>query len=435
MKMQFKILFSVAAFLLMGLAAMAQSGTTEEVPGDNFSLEGALELFKKSASPQEFEQLLNSPDSKVNNLDLNGDGQIDYIRVIDKTEGNVHDFILQDAISANESQDVAVIELEKRSDGSAVLQIVGDADIYGIETIIEPTSEVRVNAGTSTARTTVNVWAWPSVQYVYGPYYNPWVSPWYWGYYPGWYRPWRPIVWATWYPYWTPYRSYYAMCSWHRIGYANYIYRPYRATSVYVYNHNYNQINNFRSTSRSYQYSRGGYAHSNRYDNEHRWSRSNNGNHYGNGNGNNGNHYGNGNGNGNGNNGNHYGNGNGNNGNHYGNGNGNGNGNNGRTRSNYGRSRTDNNSNNNMTVNRGRTFSAPSTNTNRSYTPSSRGSSRSTSSPSFHRSQSSSPSFRSAPSPHFGSGPSTHVRSAPSSSPSRGGGGGHGGGGGFHRGH
>src|ERR1044071_7310806 len=220
MKTQFKILFSVAAFLLMGLAATAQSSTTEEVPGDNFSLEGALELFKKSASPQEFEQLLNSPDSKVNNLDLNGDGDIDYIRVVDKTQGNVHDFILQAVVSASESQDVAVIELEKRNDGTAVLQIVGDADIYGIETIIEPTSEVKVNAGTTTAQTVVNVSAWPSVQYVYGPYYNPWMSPWAWGYYPGWYRPWRPVVWASWYSYWSPYRPYYAMCRWHRIGYA-----------------------------------------------------------------------------------------------------------------------------------------------------------------------------------------------------------------------
>ncbi|MEJ0032887.1 MAG: hypothetical protein WDO15_22095 [Bacteroidota bacterium] len=29
---------------------------------------------------------MNSPDSKVNNLDLNGDGDIDYIRVTDKTK-------------------------------------------------------------------------------------------------------------------------------------------------------------------------------------------------------------------------------------------------------------------------------------------------------------------------------------------------------------
>ena len=269
MKTQFKFLFSAITFLLIGTVAVAgfQSDPAEEVPGDNFSLEGALELFKKSASPQEFEQLLNSPDSKVNNLDLNGDGEIDYVRVIDKNEGNVHAFILQAAVSTKESQDIAVIELEKRNDGSAVLQIVGDADVYGIETIIEPTEEVRVNAGASTARTVVNVWAWPSVQYVYGPYYNAWVSPWNWGYYPGWYRPWRPIAWQMYDPFWASYRPYYSVCYRHRVMYAPVIYRPYRATSVIVHNRHYTQINTFRNTSHGYRYDRSAGQNAHNYNN------------------------------------------------------------------------------------------------------------------------------------------------------------------------
>src|SRR4051794_22467493 len=84
-----------------------QSASTAQVPGDNFSLQGALELFKKSSSPEEFEQMLNSPDSKVNNLDLNNDNNIDYIKVIDHTGGNVHAFVLQAVISPTENQDVA----------------------------------------------------------------------------------------------------------------------------------------------------------------------------------------------------------------------------------------------------------------------------------------------------------------------------------------
>src|ERR1043165_9593825 len=100
MKTQFKFLLSAAIFLSGTMGALGFQSDPAEVPGDNFSLEGALELFKKSKSPEEFEQLLNSPDSKVNNLDLNGDGDIDYIRVVDKTQGNVHDFILQAVVSA-----------------------------------------------------------------------------------------------------------------------------------------------------------------------------------------------------------------------------------------------------------------------------------------------------------------------------------------------
>ncbi len=224
-----------------------------EVPGDNFSLEGALELFKKSDSPETFEKLLNSADSKVNNLDLNGDGYIDYIRVIDRNEGNIHAFILQAIISENESQDVAVIELEKLANGKAILQITGDADVFGIETIIEPTNEVRINAGTTTTRTVVNVWAWPSVQYIYSPYYTSvWISPWRWSYRPVWYRPWRPVAYYTYSPYWRPYRSYYSVCYTHRVAYAHQLYRPYRTTSVIVSNRHQERIHAYRSTRQDY---------------------------------------------------------------------------------------------------------------------------------------------------------------------------------------
>lgn len=274
MKTKFNSRLLAAVLFLSGIiAAAGQNNSREEVPGDNFSLEGALALFKQSTSPQDFEQLLNSPDSKVNNLDLNGDGDIDYIRVIDRNEGNIHIFALQAAISASEYQDVAVIELEKRSDGTAVLQIVGDADIYGIETIIEPTEEVRVNAGTTTTRSYVNVWAWPSVQYIYGPSYTVWVSPWRWSYYPAWYRPWRPLAWAVYDPYWAPYRPYYSLCYWHRVSYAPQFYRPYRTTSVVVYNRHYNTVSHFRSTRGSDYYANRGYHRNDRgsysrYDND-----------------------------------------------------------------------------------------------------------------------------------------------------------------------
>lgn len=237
--------------LVGGWTAVYAQQDRIEVPGDHFSLEGALELFKKSSSPEEFERLLNSPDSEVNNLDLNGDGDIDYIKVIDRNEDNVHAFILQAVISTSERQDVAVIELEKLSNGKAVLQITGDADVYGIETIIEPTEEVRINAGTSSMRTVVNVWSWPSVQYIYSPYYYGWISPWDWGYYPYWWSSWRPVTYYHYYSRWEPYRPYYSVCHTHRVVYAQQIYRPYRSTSVVVYDRHRTQITDYRS-SRQY---------------------------------------------------------------------------------------------------------------------------------------------------------------------------------------
>ncbi len=266
------------SFLMTGMTAVYAQDDRLEVPGDHFSLEGALELFKKSASPEEFERLLNSPKSEVNNLDLNGDGDIDYIRVIDRNEGNVHAFILQAVISDREVQDVAVIELEKLANGKAVLQITGDEDIYGIETIIEPTEEVRVNAGTSTSRVYVNVWAWPSVQYIYSPYYYGWSSPWSWGYYPTWWSPWRPVAYYYYYPRWDPYRPYYSVCYTHRIGYAQRLYRPYRSTSVIVYNRHQNQITTYRSRSNDLNRGRDGSRQGNSADPGDRYDRQRSGN-------------------------------------------------------------------------------------------------------------------------------------------------------------
>lgn len=263
-------------FFLSGCITVYSQADQREVPGDHFSLEGALELFKKSKSPEEFEQLLNSADSKVNNLDLNGDGYTDYIKVIDKNEGNVHAFILQAIVSEAESQDIAVIELGKSYDGKATLQITGDEDIYGIETIIEPTEEVRVNAGASTMRTIVNVWTWPSVRYVYSPYYSGWVSPWRWSMRPVWWSAWRPVAYYEYNPWWQPYRPYYSVCHTHRIVNAQRIYRPCRTTSVVVYHRHNTQIKHYRSNHDSYYHngpqrhndsrSRSDYGR-NRYDN------------------------------------------------------------------------------------------------------------------------------------------------------------------------
>lgn len=243
-------MLSVFALVVLGWMTSFGQAAEPEVPGDNFSLEGALELFKQSSSPEDFEKRLNSPDSKVNNLDLNGDGYIDYIRVHDRHEGNVHAFVIQAVVSERELQDVAVITLEKLANGKAVLQIIGDEDIYGIETIIEPTQEVRTYAGTQTNRTVVNVWSWPSVQYVYSPYYVGWASPWGWYRRPIWWRAWRPVTYVHYYPIWRPYYHHYSVCYTPRVVYARNLYRPHRSTSIIVHDRHYAQVDRYRSNYR-----------------------------------------------------------------------------------------------------------------------------------------------------------------------------------------
>lgn len=231
---------------------MAQDNASDStgLPGDNFDLQGALQMFKKASSPEEFEKLLNEQGNNVNNLDLNGDGEVDYIKVIDKADKDVHAFILQVPVSEKENQDIAVIELEKTGTASAVLQIVGDEDIYGEQTIVEPTDDGDdalingwnySNQSGPAAQTEyraagiiVNVWLWPSVRFVYAPGYRLWVSPWRWRHYPGWWRPWRPLAWHTWHPRRMVYHRGFVVVGTHRVVRAHAVYRPFRTTSVTV---------------------------------------------------------------------------------------------------------------------------------------------------------------------------------------------------------
>ena len=135
-----QLLLIFVCFAATTISAKAQEDSTG-MPGDNFSLQGALEMFKQSSSIEEFEKLINTENKNVNNLDLNGDGDIDYIKVIDKAGKDVHAFILQVAVSETENQDIAVIELEKTGDTTAMLQIIGDEEIYGEQVIVEASDE------------------------------------------------------------------------------------------------------------------------------------------------------------------------------------------------------------------------------------------------------------------------------------------------------
>lgn len=251
----------ISLMLTTGVKAQDETG----LPGDHFSLEGALEMFKKAGNPGEFEKMLNTKENGVNNLDLNEDGAIDYIRVVNKKDGNVQLFVLQALVSASESQDIAVIELEKTGDDHAVIQIVGDEDIYGVAKIIEPSADdlTAFNDGVITDRPhgpnaafapsglVVNVWFWPTVRFVFAPHYECWVSPWRWYHYPAWWDPWRPLSWHAYHPICYRYQPYYVVVHTHRIYHAPRMYRPMRVYAPSVYHRNRVVVNNYRTNYRN----------------------------------------------------------------------------------------------------------------------------------------------------------------------------------------
>jgi hypothetical protein len=150
--------------------------TTEA--GENLDLQAVMELFKEAETIEDFEKALNDSSNEVNNLDLNEDGEVDYIRIVEYVEGDAHVLVLQVPLAENEYQDVATINIEKNNE-DWVLQAVGDPDLYGEDYYVEPEPEVEVQT------TTV-------VVVMFGVGYSPWISPWHWHYYPHWWRPWRP---------------------------------------------------------------------------------------------------------------------------------------------------------------------------------------------------------------------------------------------------
>lgn len=240
----------LAATALLFLAVFALSAqdsvtpTDPTVPGDQFNLEGALEFFKKASTLEDFEKALNQPENEVNNLDLNDDGETDYIRLDDRMDGDAHAIVLQAVLSEHETQDVAVIEIEKTGDDAAQLQIIGDEDLYGENTLVEPyEEEVKTNKTgrggpvayeARTYRIVVNVWLWPSVRFVYGPVYRPYFSPWRWRWYPVWYRPFRPRPYPVFYGCHRPYRVHYHVVHDHYMHRAHQAYHPHRHSAPMV---------------------------------------------------------------------------------------------------------------------------------------------------------------------------------------------------------
>lgn len=208
------------------------------LPGDNLNLYAVMKMFQESETLEEFERNLNDENSRINNLDLNGDKYVDYIMVKDYPDGNVHNIVLRAALNENETQDVAVFIVQQFNDGSVQLQLIGDEALYGKNYIIEPYyaeggetpnpayvgNAVARNNATVVKTTTYEVAAWPVVRYIYQPGYSVWRSSWHWGYYPSYWSAWRPFYWHTYYGYhyhWHDhYYSYYR--PWNNIRYSRY---------------------------------------------------------------------------------------------------------------------------------------------------------------------------------------------------------------------
>jgi hypothetical protein len=131
---------SIAAFLVVLLAACGSDKKNVTVINakDGLDLRVLPDLVRKAKNAKELEKLLNEPGQKVNNLDLDEDGKVDYIKVTEFGKDNAstsaakkgkHGFSLSVTVGGQE-QEVAVVEIETDKDGARV-QTYGNRHIYG----------------------------------------------------------------------------------------------------------------------------------------------------------------------------------------------------------------------------------------------------------------------------------------------------------------
>lgn len=93
-------------------------------------LKAVSELAKKAKDGPEFERLLNDSKEAVNNLDLNDDDKVDYIKITEFGSGDRKGFSLTTEVEPGKAQEIATIEFKKEAQGATV-QTTGNPSLYG----------------------------------------------------------------------------------------------------------------------------------------------------------------------------------------------------------------------------------------------------------------------------------------------------------------
>lgn len=170
----------IAALLILIMLSVGNvlANDDDESTASGLDLHAVGELFKESENLEHFEKSLNAPETGINNLDLDKNDEIDYIRVEEQVEGDTHLIVLQTQFAEDDFQDVATIAVEKENENYE-MQIQGDSEIYGANYYVVPA---------------VNIGTWSVVRWIYRPAYRPYRSVFGWRVFPNWWRVRRPVT-------------------------------------------------------------------------------------------------------------------------------------------------------------------------------------------------------------------------------------------------
>ena len=174
---------SIILLLLMGCSFLFAQEDVVVTPlseaAEGLDLQAISELFKESEDLESFENSLNDPETGIHDLDLDENGEVDFIRVVEEVADETHVIILQVPLGEDDFQDVATIEIEKTGEESFNMQVHGNEDLYGSDYYVTPAS--------------ASIHTWPIIRHIYRPVYRPYRSNYRWGYYPVGWRKRRPV--------------------------------------------------------------------------------------------------------------------------------------------------------------------------------------------------------------------------------------------------
>lgn len=140
--------------------------TVNTLDGENFDLELVGQLATQSASVGEFEKVINDPETGVNNLDLDGNGEVDWITVTEAESTIPTSRLMSLAVyfSDTDVEEVATIEIDKTNPAGGEVHLVGSERLYG--------SGAHYHSSFSMSDAIL-------FHYMFGPRYRPYHSPYY----------------------------------------------------------------------------------------------------------------------------------------------------------------------------------------------------------------------------------------------------------------
>jgi hypothetical protein len=127
-------------FIVLSAVAIFATGCVQNQPQQNnvtiesnnapagFDVNKLAQLVKTSTDPQKLEKAINDPNNHVSNLDLDKDGNIDYLKVEEPAQNRLN---VVDDVSDADSVTIAHIKVDPTQNNTADLSVQGNPNYVG----------------------------------------------------------------------------------------------------------------------------------------------------------------------------------------------------------------------------------------------------------------------------------------------------------------